>query len=323
MIDSELNEPERHLQPRFSFKALLWLGIPALLALPLEGDREDDFPTRTPRPPATARIAATALPLPAGSPLGGLWALRSDEPRFGGLSGLAWDRGALLAVSDSGVVIRWPAPGGPATFRDLPAGPGLPQWKINRDAEGLVRDSAGRGWWVSFEQHHGAWLFDPGFTRALGHRPVRLRTWWRNWGVEALLSRPDGLLLLPEDGGEAIRVRNEGEARVPLFVDGAIGDAVSVGEGATVVTVRTVRPWGIANRLGTLEEGAEGLRVHEFARLPLGRFDNVEGLALEPRPDGSERLWFVTDSDFRRRTLLGWIALPTTKAPARTGALDR
>ncbi|WP_300973550.1 esterase-like activity of phytase family protein [Sphingomonas sp. LHG3406-1] len=313
---------ERRLQPRFIIKALIRLAFLLPLIVVLESDREDDWPDRKPRPPAVAMIEARPLALPPGGVIGGLWELRSGEVRFGGLSSLAWDEGALVAVSDSGVAMRWRPPAGRAEFRDLPAGPGRPQWKINRDSEALVADSGGRGWWVTFEQTHGAWLFDRRFERALGRRPVRLRTWWRNWGVEAAVSRPDGLLLLlPEYGREAILLRNRGEIRRPLEVDGAIADA-AVMDGRVVVAVRHIRPWGISNSLGWLEEG-EGYRVERWADLPLARWDNVEGLAVERRADGTKRLWFVTDNDRQRRTLLGWVDLETAKAPARAEAFDR
>jgi hypothetical protein len=308
MGDSWLNEAERSLQPGF-IKRLMMLAflLPPLLVL--ESDREDGRPDRKVRPPATAMIEATPLPIPANKVgLGGLWELRSSERRFGGLSGLALDKGGFLAVTDSGVIVRWPGPGGLASFQDLPDGPGPPQWKISRDAEAISRDVAGRGWWVAFEQTHGIWLFDHKLERAVGRRDVRLRTWWRNWGVEAALSLRDGLLLLPEGGAEAILLRNGREERKPLEVDGAISDAAILGGPAPsiVAAVRKVRPWGISNSLGTLKTG-DRLTVREWGTLPLGRRDNVEGIALERRPDGRDRLWFVTDNDFDRRTLLGWV----------------
>jgi hypothetical protein len=278
MGDSWLNEAERSLQPGF-IKRLMMLAflLPPLLVL--ESDREDGRPDRKVRPPATAMIEATPLPIPANKVgLGGLWELRSSD------------------------------------------GPGPPQWKISRDAEAISRDVAGRGWWVAFEQTHGIWLFDHKLERAVGRRDVRLRTWWRNWGVEAALSLRDGLLLLPEGGAEAILLRNGREERKPLEVDGAISDAAILGGPAPsiVAAVRKVRPWGISNSLGTLKTG-DRLTVREWGTLPLGRRDNVEGIALERRPDGRDRLWFVTDNDFDRRTLLGWVDV-THEAPASARA---
>jgi hypothetical protein len=264
-----------------------------------------------------AEIRAMPLPVPAGGlPLGGLWELRSDEPRFRGLSGLAWDNGRLIAVTDSGAVVAWKPPGGSGAFRDLPGGPGPPQWKIHRDAEAITRDRGGRGWWVTFEQTHEAWLFDSAFESALGRRPVRLDTRWRNWGVEAAVSLPVGLLLLPEDGAEAILLRDGGEERTGLSLSGSISDAALLSDMQIVVSTRRIRPWGIDNRLAWLD-GVERYWVRDWGRLPLGRWDNVEGLAVEPLPDGRARLWFVTDNDGDRRTLLGWV--PLRIGPDSTG----
>jgi hypothetical protein len=270
-----------------------------------------------------AEVRASPLPLPppvdGKIAMGALWQLTSAEPRFGGLSALAFAGADLLAVNDSGVVIRWPKPEGLGRFQDLPDGPGAPQWKIYRDSEAMVRDPRGRGWWIAFEQFHRLYLFDDEFTRALARRPFKVRTWWRNLGVEALVSDGNGgLLLLPESGNRVIRLGSGAGGRHSSKAAGQVADAVRLRDGRIVIAVRNLRPWGITNSLGWLRREGDGYKVELWGELPLGRWDNVEGLASEPLADGSTRLWFVTDSDFTRRTLLGW--LNVTKAPARTGA---
>lgn len=309
MPGSQLKHGERRLQREFSFP-LLKLLVLLPLFLVLEGDLEDPWPNRTPRPPAFARVQVIPLPLPSPSDgsiaLAGLFQLRSTEPRFGGLSALAVDGGNLIGLTDTSVVIRWPKAGGRARFQDLPGGPGLPHYKNRRDSEALVRDPAGRGWWVAFEQKHNGWLFDTGFQRVLEKRPIRLRTWWRNWGIEAMLVDERGrLLLLPENGGTAIRWTPTGsESRRSLEAPSQIADAARLHDGRTLVALRSVRPWGISNSLGWIKRAGGGYEVEPWGRLPLGRWDNVEGLAAEPGPNGGVRLWLVTDNDFARRTLL-------------------
>ena len=98
--------------------------------------------------------------------------MTSNDKRFGGISALALDRGRLLAVTDSGVVIRFSRPAGQgaqaksastARIGELPAGPGVGLYKHNRDSELLVQDDDGRGWWVAFENRHSLWLYDHEF----------------------------------------------------------------------------------------------------------------------------------------------------------------
>lgn len=316
MAELQLNRSEQRLQRTFSFRSP-WLLLLLPLVLILEGDLEDPWPNRTPRPAALAPIRAQPLALPspkAGEvPLASLVQLSSPERRFGGLSALAIEGGALLALTDTAVLVRWPKGGGTGLFRDLPGGPGLPYYKINRDSEALLRVPAGRGWWVAFEQTHEVWLFDRDLRRALQRRPLRLRAWWRNWGIEALATDEGGrLLLLPENGGTAIRwSANGAESRVPLDAPAQISDAVRLADGRLLVVLRSVRPWGISNSLGWLKrtEAGDGYRVEPLGRLPLGRWDNVEGIAAEPGARGGIRLWLVTDNDFDRRTLVARIEL--------------
>ena len=60
--------------------------------------------------------------------LPGGWSLTSADERFGGLSGLHVEAGAVTAVSDVGVVMRFPLPGArdrlPVRFDPLVEGPG-------------------------------------------------------------------------------------------------------------------------------------------------------------------------------------------------------
>src|SRR5690606_15457194 len=126
----------------------------------------------------------------------------------GGISALASDRGRLLALTDSGTLVRLPRPGqgNRASLRDLPSGPGNPGFKRNRDSEALARDPAGRGWWVAFEQWHQLWLFDAGFDRVLGRIDLGRGRWRANRGVEAMAADPAGLILFAEGSAEWWRI---------------------------------------------------------------------------------------------------------------------
>ncbi|WP_205479566.1 esterase-like activity of phytase family protein [Sphingomonas arenae] len=293
------------------------------------GDRNWEKPNRTPRGIATVPVRFEALPIPEASarslPLAGLWEVRASDPRLGGLSGLALDGHRLLAVTDDGAVIGLPKPGGGrlATFQDLPAGPGPPFWKKYRDSESLTRDPSGRGWWVGFEFQHSLYLFSHDFTRALHRVRFPQERWPPNESLEAVIGVGRWLLLVPETGQEVWFREADGAVSVyPL--SGADGqhpaDAVRLPDGRMLVLLRSVRPWGIANRLAWLKAGRGAFRLEPFAELPLGAFDNVEGVAAERGQAGGTRLWLVTDNDFsdRRRTLLIALDLPeATPASSR------
>ncbi|HEV2043922.1 MAG TPA: esterase-like activity of phytase family protein, partial [Sphingomicrobium sp.] len=154
-----------------------------------------NLPDREVRADATAevRFEPVKFDADAAAPLriAGALRLTSTEPRLGGVSALAVDGDALLALTDSGVVIRFPKPTRErhiAAFHDLPDGPGSVRFKAGRDSEALTRDARGRGWWVAFENRHAVWLFDRDFARV--ERRIGLgRLGWRdNKGAEGMLS---------------------------------------------------------------------------------------------------------------------------------------
>ena len=318
MPDSRLNGAERPLQALFSLGKRISLIFLFFLALTLTGDQDRDQPNRTPGPSVSVPVRFIPVTVKGGSfPGARLWRVEASEPRFGGLSGLALAGSRLLAVTDSGTVISLPRPGSSsakAWFLDLPDGPGSPYWKKHRDAESLTRDPEGRGWWVGFEFHHSLYLYDPTFSRAVRRVAFADERWRPNSSLEALLPVGQGLLAVPEGGGELLRLEDGKLATRPLeHADGAPADAVRLPDGRMLMLLRTVRPWGIRNHLAELRRDREGrYRLQTLGRLPLGAFDNAEGIAAEPRQDGSIRLWIVTDNDFSeyRATMLMTVDLP-------------
>ena len=295
-------KPERVVQPRFSiafrFNGLA-LAIPiAALTLWL-----DARPSRRPAPAAIVTGRADAVRLPSGDARA--WRLAADDPRFGGLSALAFDEGKLLALTDSGVVVRFapPRPGSQAlqfALRDLPAGPGSPQRKSARDSESLLRDPRGRGWWVGFETVHSLWLFDRHFDRALERRRLDV-DWPANKGSEALVALGDAVAALPEMGGRAAGARLD----APLWT----ADATRLPDGRLVVLTRAITIRGFDNQLRIAAGAGKPARR---IMLKVGMLDNLEGMAAAPLPGGGTRLWIVGDNNFRpwMRTLLVALDLP-------------
>lgn len=330
MPDSQLKRGERPLQRRFSFGKRIILFFLLFSFVFMSGDRNWEKPNRTPGDLATVAVHFLPLERPRVSsgtiPLAGLWEVRASDPRLGGVSGMALDGKRLLAVTDDGAIISLPRPGEgrTATFRDLPAGPGPPFWKKYRDSESLAADPDGRGWWVGFEFQHSLYLFDPTFTRALHRVRFPEARWSPNESLESLIGTEGGLLLIPETGTEVL-VRAANGRITTHGLRGAEGhpaDAVRLPDGRMLVLLRSVRPWGIANRLAWLERRGADFGSRPFARLPLGAFDNVEGVAAEPGPQGRTRLWLMTDNDFssRRRTLLMAVDLPPARAASPRAA---
>jgi hypothetical protein len=316
MPDSGSRDAERRLQPLFrKINIFSYLAL-ALSILAVHGWIRA-LPNRLARPDAVAPVRF----VPAGfAPQGfaplhlaGAWEVHVADPRFGGVSALAADRGRLLALTDSGTVVRLPMPGraGRALVRDLPFGPASAGFKRNRDSEALARDPAGRGWWVAFEHWHQLWLYDHAFRRVKGRVDFGKGRWPVNRGIEAMVLGGGGTaLLFPESGREWLRIE---EGRVRSFAlaggFGSVAAAAPASDGRLLLVARKLGLAGFDNRLLLAAQDKDGmLALRSLARLGLGATDNVEAIAVEPRAGGT-RLWLMTDNDFRPRAPTYLVAL--------------
>lgn len=307
------------MQQRFS---ILTLGMALLMAVSIMAAQElfAGLPDRKPLGPAVAelRLEPVSFDQAAFAPLRlvGAWKVTSDEPRVGAVSGLAIDGGDLLAVTDTGAVIRFPMPTTSrvkAQVRDLPAGPGDPRYKMNRDSEAVVADPGGRGWWVAFENRNSLWLYDRAFERPLGRigLPEAELDW--NVGIEGAASSGAQLLLLPEGGGLALTVGQSGWGIVPFaFQPRRIAGAAALSDDSLLVMERRLSWSGFENALVRLDRCRSGYCLAWRKRLPVGRFDNLEAIALEPLQSGAKRLWLMSDDNDNRslRTVLLAADLP-------------
>ena len=290
--------------------ALAILGFDAWLStIPARGDGPDSL--------AGVRFIRVDFDADGFRPLRllGAWRVEVDDARFGGVSALAVDGDALLALTDSGTLARLPLPGRGrlAALRDLPSGPGSPLLKVNRDSEALVRDPAGRGWWVAFEQWHQLWLFDADFRRSLAVIDLGRTRWTPNAGVEGMVALDGELLLFPETGGQALAITS-GRARTVRLrgAPGVIADGVALPAGGALLVTRQFGLGGIAKRIVALRRVGAGLELRPVARLALGARDNVEAIAIDAGQAAKPRLWLMTDNDFRPQapTLLVALGLP-------------
>jgi hypothetical protein len=295
------------------------------------------LPNRRPLAPAivTLNYRPVELPPVAGPlVLAGAWELEADDPRFGGLSALTVDLDRFLAISDLGAVIRFERPSAAhpsALLQDLRQGPGPVGKKWARDAESIARDPRGRGWWIGFEQNHSLWLYDNSFGRALEWIDLPELGWRDNRGAEGLIARGGALLVLAENGRDAVSV-GQGEPRVLKLHAGAdVADAAVAPDGSGWLLLREKGLGGISQSIARLRRTHDGYLADQVWQLPKAPFDNYEGMAIEQLPDGRWRFWLVTDDGhrFMARTLLVALdlGLPVRprhdKSPAKTAGLSR
>ena len=200
-----------------------------------------------------------------------------------------------------------------AEVRELAGGPGDPGFKTNRDSEALVRDPAGRGWWVAFETRNALWLYDFGFTRTLRRLDIPPRRVRFNTGIEGLATSGGALLLFPESGGFALQLGRSGWTEIPFdFPARPVADATVLPNQSLLVIERRLSATGFVNALVQLNRCEAGYCVSWRIRLGVAPLDNVEAIAVEALDSGGVRLWLTTDDNSHRplRTLLIAADLP-------------
>ncbi|MDQ8756456.1 esterase-like activity of phytase family protein [Sphingosinicella sp. LHD-64] len=303
-----------------------------------------------PPPPRAARVEGrlTAEPValdpgdPARGRVGALiyrrgWVLRSDAPRFGGLSAMHVENGAVTAISDVGDVLRFRLPGtgdtGRVAITALPVPYGSPLRKRNRDTEAVA--VAGGEAWVSFERNNLIARYRRSDWRLEAfQRPEAMRRWGGNSGAEAMVRLPDGrFILFAEGGGTASRVllyagdpamagTRSVEARYRRPTGYRPTDAALLPDSRLMILNRRV-DWPVrlsaklviadlpAWRAGAVIEGREVATLEA----PL-TVDNMEALSVA-RENGRTIVRIASDDNFMRvqRTLLLEFELLPERAP--------
>lgn len=281
--------------------------------------------------PEGGRLKVTAEPVSlAGGTLSGLapagaWVLRSGHPEFGGLSGILVEGDQLRAVTDQGwwFGARIAAAGEALRLEDARLAPmrdpgGETYGKAGGDAEGMAR--IGRRLAVSFERDHRIMLLrDSG--RMGG--TIQLRAFEQfpsNKGLEALAGLGDGrLIALAESrdaGGVPVFLIDPAgevtETRLPATGRHAVTGADLGPDGRLYLVLRDFSIMsGVSIRVMRYRLDSEGLPLAETAET-LAAFeqgdgiDNMEGIALTPRPGGGTWLWLLSDDNFNplQRTLV-------------------
>jgi hypothetical protein len=270
--------------------------------------------------------------------------LRSRDPRFGGLSGLAIGTdGRLYAVSDAGYWVS-------AKMLVAPDGRllDLIEWVIEpirsttgvrvrnplHDAEALARGPDG-SFMIGFENVHRIWRYPP--PPATFHSlpvpvpvPPEVGKAPSNGGLEGLTVLPDGrLLALTEefqnpDGsfkGWLIDGERFFEVSYSPSEDFRVTDCAALSNSDVIVLERRYIPLVSLSARLTLVRGDQiqpGAKLvgEELVRLqyPLD-VDNFEGVAVQEDPNGGPIIYIVSDDNYNalQRTLLLQFRLNRTR----------
>jgi hypothetical protein len=291
-----------------------------------------------PAPPLLERfaVAATPVPLDANDPardrtgrlryLGGL-ELTSGDRRFGGLSGLRWWNGALLAVTDGGNWVRLDVnetgdrlTGIAAAQVGMIRGPerAALRGRAHVDAEALDADATGLA--VAFERDHRIWRYarldgppwaedfpDTGWLESLP----------RNGGVEAMARFGTvWQAYIAERAPTALLAAKSGTMRTSARVPLTLPDDFRATDAEALDATRMLL---LSRRHGLTLDDAVTVSIVDVdaKRLALGvprpiatltapmTLDNMEGLAI--RRDGNRAfIYLVSDDNFSplQRTLL-------------------
>lgn len=273
--------------------AAIWAGRTAILAT------APSWPTASEGTVALTPID-TGRALPPGWTQGGAWRLDMTDKRLRGLSGLdITEDGRLAVVSDDGWLIAFDPPAEGATQTNFTV-----QWLEARrlrdsDAEAvLVR---GDRLAVSFERNDRVeWVDAFGWTEATDRFA---NDFGLNMGIEGLAPSGNSYVAFSEAGdwaGDADGRRWTVEG-APARLTGA--DAL---DDRFWLLFRSVGWRGFGAHVGVARMAGDRILVDAVHRLPLGPFDNAEGIAIRERGDGTREVWIVTDDNKRapQRTIL-------------------
>jgi len=289
--------------------------------------------------PFVLQIEAKALPLntetTSQKTVGALtyaggWTLSSENDNFGGWSGMVLDKEAhaLIAISDKGFWlttdfdVNAPTVFSKALLYPFEKGASKGMFaKIERDAESLVRTQS--GFLIGLEQDHRILAVDAvgsASRRASYDGQVDLSVLSPNGGIEAMAKLADDRLIMFAEHGLDVN------GTLPAWITGPNGaverrfatphnysptDAAALPNGDVLLLTRYYSALdGVAAKVLLISAAeiasGESLKGRELAHLaPPLSVDNMEALDVAVQPDGSVRLYLMSDDNFSplQRTL--------------------
>jgi YD repeat-containing protein len=248
--------------------------------------------------------------------------LRSEDPRFGGLSDLRLDAsGGLVAVTDAGDLITARlildtagrlAGVGQVRLRRLTELDGLPiSDRARGDAEGLAILPDGQVL-VAFERDHRIWSYGRDAADRPSPRTHPGHAFANNEGMEGMVGDGAGGWYVAGEGGgfwhcdlTACEAR-AAPPEMPLSGYRPTGLALDAQTGGLLLLERFYEaPIDTRIRVRRIDRNGQVTAGLIALRLP-ATVDNFEGIATTLNADGSQRVYILSDDNFsaRQRTLL-------------------
>lgn len=279
--------------------------------------------------------------------LEGVWLLDSPNVAANGFSGLTvLPNGQLFSVTDRGGAARFSPPGEP----QLPLWIGkiryTPHESNDVDAEALTYDVVSGRFWVASESSNSINRLGPNLAVEGRVWPPEMRDWNSQFGPEALTRLPDGRFLVIEEGtegwlpsgshralvfaGDPVRAATPWPDSFTIIAPRRfqISDAATLPDGRVLVLLRRlvwVLPFRFEGAIAIFDsaEVARGatITLRQIASLaPPFPTENYEGMAVDPRPDGTYRVWLISDRNgaVTQRTLLARLSLDPAKLPKKS-----
>ena len=278
------------------------------------------------RPRSLADVTIARISLPPAEPIvgftrEGLWRLEGTNQSFGGFSAIAAFPDRLRLFSDRGWFLTMGKPGAhdiaPEAGLLFPSGF---RFEDLLDIESVTSDRETGQFWIGYERLNILYRYSSTEAPESWVHPRFTRHWGENSGMEAIVRLADGgFIVLHETESDGwLYPSDPTEGAEPMGFHAAYPDGyhpvdvAQLPDGRVLILMRRLAvdlpPFSclIAIADPAQIDSEEDWQVTSLARVEdLLPRDNYEGLAIEPREDGSVTLWLVSDDN--QSSLQNWL----------------